>query len=67
MTAEPLSAALLAKINEQIERTERLIDMVPDDRLGWAPDISRDWPVSVLLGHLLVAWTRRLGQRPGGG
>jgi len=50
---DPLCAALLAKINEQIKRTEHLIDMVPEDRLDWAPGVSSAWPVSKLLGHLL--------------
>jgi len=50
---EPLCAALLAKIEEQIERTDHLIAAVPENRVDWAPGYSGAWPVSILLGHLL--------------
>jgi hypothetical protein len=42
--AQPLCAALLAKIDEQIERTAHLIDLVPAERQE---------SVAGLLGHLL--------------
>jgi uncharacterized damage-inducible protein DinB len=48
-----LCAALLEKLNEQMDRTTHLVSLAPVDRLGWAPPISGAWPVSVLLGHLL--------------
>jgi hypothetical protein len=50
---DPLCAALLAKIEEQIERTGHLIAAVPENRLDWAPDFPGAWPVGMLLGHLL--------------
>jgi hypothetical protein len=50
---EPLSAALFAKIDEQIERTSRLIGLLPVDRLAWQPPMRGAWPAAVLLGHLL--------------
>ena len=50
---DPLSAALLAKIGEQIERTEHLIGLLPEDRIDWAPAIPGAWTAGVLLGHLL--------------
>lgn len=50
---QPLSAALLAKIEEQIERTTHLIAALPEDRLEWAPAYPGAWPVSKVLGHLL--------------
>jgi hypothetical protein len=53
MSLERLCATLLAKIHEQIERTEHLINVVPADRLNWTPPIPGAWPVGVLLGHLL--------------
>ena len=53
MGPDRLCATLLAKIHEQFERTEHLIDVVPADRLNWTPPIPGAWPVGVLLGHLL--------------
>ena len=50
---EPLCAALLAKIEEQIERTDRLVAALPEDRLDWAPAFPGAWPAGTLLGHLL--------------
>ncbi len=52
MTPEPLCAAVLAKIHEQIERTAHLIRLLPEDRPGWMP-LPGAWPVEMLLGHLL--------------
>src|SRR5512141_2365950 len=48
-----LCDALRAKVEEQIERTERLIGLVPADRLQWAPGYARAWRVEEVLGHLL--------------
>ena len=47
-----LAALLLAKLDEQVERTERLISLIPPDKLTWKPhpDSLR---VCDLLGHLL--------------
>lgn len=48
-----LCAALLAKILEQIERTDHLIRLLPPDHQTWKPAIAGAWPVEMLLGHLL--------------
>jgi len=53
MDSNRLCATLLAKIHEQIERSEHLVQLVPADRLDWTPPISGAWPVELLLGHLL--------------
>jgi hypothetical protein len=53
MTSQPLRDSLLAKIQEQVERTVHLIGLVPEDRLDWAPAYPGAWRVAELLGHLL--------------
>src|SRR5262245_48954733 len=50
---ELLCAAILAKTHEQIERTCHLIELLPADRLEWAPSIPGSWTVGLLLGHML--------------
>jgi uncharacterized damage-inducible protein DinB len=47
-----LTAALLDKIGEQIERTRHLIGLVPAGRLDWKPQAG-DWTTRELIGHLL--------------
>ena len=47
-----LTAALLDKFGEQIERTRHLITLVPAERLDWRPQAG-DWTTADLLGHLL--------------
>jgi uncharacterized damage-inducible protein DinB len=47
-----LGAALLEKINEQIERTSHLIGMVPAEQMDWRPKPG-DWTMRELIGHLL--------------
>jgi DinB superfamily len=49
----PLRSSVLAKIQEQFERTSHLIGLLPADRLDWVPAIPEAWPAGVLLGHLL--------------
>ena len=49
----PLCVSLLSKIQEQIDRTIHLIELVPADRPKGSPDIPGEWPVEMLLGHLL--------------
>ena len=51
--AQPLCAAMLAKIHEQIERTGHLAGLVPQGSLDWKPAVPGAWPLAVLLGHLL--------------
>jgi len=52
MPDEPLCAALLDKIREQIERTQHLISLIPKERWEWTPRPGA-WTTSELLGHLL--------------
>ncbi len=49
-----LSAALLAKVGEQVERAEHLISFIPPDRLDWRPELATGAAsIGELLGHLL--------------
>jgi uncharacterized damage-inducible protein DinB len=52
MPDETLCAALLDKIREQIERTQHLIGLVPEERWQWTPGPGA-WTTSDLFGHLL--------------
>jgi hypothetical protein len=53
--AEPLCMSVLAKIHEQIERTEHLIGLLPPENLDWGPSQLgfNCWPTAKLLGHLM--------------
>ncbi len=53
MAPEPLCQSLLAKIQEQIDRTAHLVCLVPANRVDWTPSYSGGWAVEALLGHLL--------------
>ncbi len=48
-----LCAAVLAKIDEQIERTDHLAALLPESAVDWTPAIPRAFSAGVLLGHLL--------------
>jgi hypothetical protein len=48
-----LCASLLNKIHEQIDRTNHLLRMLPEQRLHWTPTTGNSWPTAKLLGHLL--------------
>jgi len=48
-----LCASLLLKIQEQIERTDHLINLLPVDQPNWKPAMPGAWPVELLFGHLL--------------
>ncbi len=50
---DTVCAALLSKIQEQLERADHLIALLPETRLDYAPPIRGAWPASMLLGHLL--------------
>src|ERR1017187_10163472 len=50
---QPVCAGLWSKIDEQIERTDHLIAVLPEGGLDFAPTIPGSWPAGVLLGHLL--------------
>lgn len=47
-----LSLLLLSKLEEQIERADYLISLVPKDKLEWRP-LPESFRVCDLLGHLL--------------
>jgi uncharacterized damage-inducible protein DinB len=49
---DPLCAAILAKIQEQIERTDHLIGMVPAEGRDWRPPIADAWSIAEVIGHL---------------
>jgi DinB superfamily len=48
-----LCALFLSKLQEQIDRTVHLVNLVPTERPNWTPPTSGAWPVVILLGHLL--------------
>ncbi len=48
-----LCTAMLAKIDEQIVRTEHMIVSLPEDCVNWQPPIPGAWTPAALLGHLL--------------
>jgi hypothetical protein len=54
-----LPPLILAKLREQIDRTEHLLAHIPADQLEWrprwpTPEPSQGMPLSRLLGHLLT-------------
>jgi hypothetical protein len=56
--ANALAPLILAKLREQVERTERLLAHIPVEYMEWRPtwptaEPSQGLPVSRLLGHLL--------------
>ena len=48
-----LCEILLAKVDEQIERSDHLIGLLPKGALDWKPAIPGAFSAGVLLGHLL--------------
>ena len=48
-----ITASLVAKVQEQIERTIHLVGLVPAEQIQWTPPIAGVWSVSEVLGHLL--------------
>ncbi len=48
-----LCDAFLSKIEEQIERADRLIALYPESRLDWQPAMQGAFSGALLLGHLL--------------
>lgn len=47
-----LAALILEKLSEQVELTDRLVSLVPEERLEWRP-VADSFRVCDLLGHLL--------------
>jgi hypothetical protein len=57
-TPKVLPPLILAKLHEQVERTEQLIARIPIGQLDWQPEwptaeASHGWDFSRLLGHFL--------------
>ena len=50
--SDDIAALLLLKLEEQIERTEHLVTLIPADKLEWKP-LPESQRVCDLLGHLL--------------
>ena len=50
---QSLCTLILSKILEQIERTDRLTALLPENQLDWKPDLPNAFSAGVLLGHLL--------------
>lgn len=48
-----LTHSLVAKVQEQIERTIHLTGLVPPEQIEWTPPIAGAWSASEVLGHLL--------------
>jgi uncharacterized damage-inducible protein DinB len=53
MPDNPIVESIRLKVREQIERTEHLIYLIPQDRMAWNPQVSPATAVGHLLGHLL--------------
>jgi uncharacterized damage-inducible protein DinB len=52
-----LCDSLLAKIQEQIDKTEHLLALVPADRLDWTPAYPGAWSVGAVVAHLVYSLT----------
>jgi hypothetical protein len=50
---QALCGILLSKIEEQIERTDRMVGLFPADRLDWQPPLAGAFTAARLMGHLL--------------
>ena len=50
---ESLCSNFLAKIEDQIERINHLVSLIPEDRIDWTPPMPKGFSMSLLLGHLL--------------
>ena len=50
--SNPLATLLLAKLEDQIDRAQHLIALIPPDKLEWAP-LADSRRVCDVLGHLL--------------
>jgi hypothetical protein len=51
--SQALCAAILAKVGEQLERTDHLMALLPEDRVDWHPEIPGSFSAGAVLGHLL--------------
>jgi uncharacterized damage-inducible protein DinB len=50
---EPLCDSILAKIHEQIERTDHLVGLLSPGQLNWTPEIPGAWSTGQILNHIL--------------
>jgi hypothetical protein len=49
-----LPALFLAKLNDQVDRLEHLLDLIPPDKVAWRPPVpSPAFAMNEVLGHLL--------------
>jgi DinB superfamily len=53
MMDQPVCSSLWSKIEEQINRTDHLISMLPEGGAHFLPPIPGAWTIGGLLGHLL--------------
>src|SRR5271165_6900210 len=53
MRENPLVSSLAEKVTETIERTEHLVSLVPENLLGWRPELPPRTPEAKDLGHIL--------------
>ncbi|HYM12295.1 MAG TPA: DinB family protein [Bryobacterales bacterium] len=53
--SDALPGLLLAKLREQVERTEHLLELIPPDQIDWRPELPAGAPLrlSEVVGHLL--------------
>lgn len=50
----PLAAVVLEKVNEQLERIQHLLMLMPSDRLRWRPELETEaLTLGAVIGHLL--------------
>ena len=51
---QALPALFLAKLNDQVDRLEHLLDLIPADKLAWRPSVPTPaFALNEVLGHLL--------------
>ena len=52
MQEQPLCGELSGKVREQVELIDGLVEMLPEEQVGWTPP-GGEWSTGQLLGHLL--------------
>src|SRR5262245_23557183 len=50
--SKPLAGFILSKLEEQTDRAQHLIDLIPEDKANWRP-VPNSLSVCEILGHLL--------------
>ncbi len=51
--ARQLVLIILSKIDEQVDRLQHLVTLLPGERLDWEPPAKGAFPAGALLGHIL--------------